>query len=365
MKRKSTLYWLKLSSLLIAVLIFVGMNITACGSNEGGGKSANGAEWLQPQPLPDPGPNEARVNVSIPLNLCPTGSCLVTPGVPPGTIGTFGSIENRICTSPYPPTPPATSCVVDRSAQVVAGTLTVSYNVPMGVDLEMGYALNNTLMFQNISINGTPINNYGTLGTAPSQWGVTCFRVDKTPAGVITATGNPVCSAIGYQVRYWTRGDENLNGTYENPYDDPIATLGLTFPYSGNVAEGPIKFQTSLWQNPTPGGVWQNLVWNAATTSYDQITYMLSTMGAWGTTHHPMRGPFPPPGSYEANLNVYADATPLAGGPMCRQEVVHFYDFTPPPAATRFYGWSVIGVNTATGCVTPGTNTMATIVGGP
>ncbi|HDQ22347.1 MAG TPA: hypothetical protein ENN28_00035 [Candidatus Uhrbacteria bacterium] len=344
--------------------VLVAMIFMACVFSCAGDSGRSNPADLGEGPAPDP-KQVTEVTVGIPLNeedlWQPT---LVTPGVPPGTIEVFGTIESRVCYDPY------SGCAVDRTSQVVGGVLNISYTVPVNTYLHIGYALDNQLRFDGITINGvplynlpamdgTPITNIGMLGGAPNNYGVACFIVNRNQDGVVSVNGNPGCNQTPYRLRIRVTGDNNANGVYDAPFDDTLV------PLTGSQAGEEYRYQTSLWLDPMPGGIWQTLVWDPATTSYSETYYsVLSSQAMWFGVHNPCRDPLAPPGCYEPRFGVWADVIPFGGGGvLCSTNLVHYEDVD-----TGAGFWIVAltdGISTATNCILQGADTRGVVVSGP
>jgi len=358
MKKRTSHNWLALFSLVIA--LFVVFGISACGSSQGSG----GAPELNEFPAPNPA-DVSTVTISFPM--CPEGalcSALVSPGVPPGTIDTYGTVENGQCYDPHNVT-----CRVPRTAQVVGGNLNITYTVPVNTYMHIGYVLANQIRVDGIRINGTALTTFGALGTAPNQWPVACFIVNRDQAGVVTVGGNPACTAQISRLRLVITGDSGgsglgnyTNGTYNTPYDD------WSVPYTGAAGED-IRLQTSLWADPSPGGVWQQVVWDAAMNAYTETFFsVLNTQAVTFNVHHPSRAPecsgATPACNYVPGTGIYADIMPAAGGAVqCTTQLVHYEDFD--PTAAYWIGETTTGINTVSHCVTQGADTRGILVTGP
>lgn len=359
MKKRTSYHWLTLFSFVIALLV------VACGSNQGGNTSGGAPELNE---LPAPNPTEvSTVTVSFPM--CPEGalcSALVTPGVPPGTIDTYGTIENGQCYDPHNVT-----CRVPRTAQVVGGNLNITYTVPVNTFLHIGFVLANQIRVDGIRINGILLTTFGALGTAPNQWPVACLIINRDQAGVVTVGGNPACTAQVSRLRLVITGDSGgsgaignyTNGTYSTPYDDTLV------PYTGAKPGEDFRLQTSLWADPSPGGIWQQLVWDAAMNAYTETFFsVLNTQAASFNVHHPSREPTcagaTPACPYVPEFGIYADIMPAAGGAVqCTTQLVHYEDFD--PTAAFWIGETTTGINTTTHCVTQGADTRGIVVSGP
>ena len=289
-----------------------------------------------------------KISVSLPVgnSSCPEGA-LCNPLVPPGSAQTYGSLESfdklgtGECYSPRDP-----KCLVDRSALVNGGLLSTTYSVPAKTYFHIGAVVGNRFNLANIQINGSPVTTFGSLGEKYNMWPVACFIVNDNQ----TIGTNPNCKAKAYSLRIRVTGGSNT----KNPFKDPIA------PYTGTQPGEDIRFQTSLWQNPTPDGIWQRMVWDAANSAYTEyFPTVLSDQSAYFVTFHPSRNNYvTTPGKYETGFGVYADVIPFSGGKvLCTSELVHYLDMDPGPGV---WPAAVIeGINSNTGCVIQGTDTRA------
>ncbi len=316
-----------------------------------------------PATSPD-NPTEVILDVGIDFTDDVTGSnpywdvspLLVTPGVPPTELRIFGSIESRACYDPY-------NCAVDRTSEVVGGQWHRTYRVPINTPLHIGYSLGNYLRADAITINGVPLTTYQALGTAPAQWGVACFIINRNTDGTNTVTGNPSCTAVARRAQLVVTGDSGgsglnsySNGIYNMPYDDPIfMSTGSYVAYSGAAGEGPITIQTGLWQNPTPGGITQSMVYNATLNAYvEDIPFLLSTQANFWALHHPPRDPTctgaVPACPAEVQYGAYMNIMPLAGGAVqCTTQLWHYVDFD--ATAASYVGETFNGFNPTTNCI--------------
>jgi len=354
--------------IVLGILLVFGA--ISCGtSSDGGARQGNYTPVAPPTPPDQPPPpsdgETTAVNLEInEITTCPPGvSCLVTPGVPPGTIKLAGTIESGQCWDVFATAP---SCWVDRSGEVVGGTLNHSYTVRIGDPYHIVYSLANQRRVDSIRINGIALTSFGILGTAPYQWVVACFIPQRDQTGLITINNNPNCTAQVSQARLVYTGDTGgsgaigsyTNSAYNMPYDDSAV------PYNG-AAEGTIHLQTSYWENPNPGGVWQTWVWNGAMNAYTETFFSVATtQGAYFTVYHPCRDPLAPPGCNSPGFGVYLDVMPLGGGAVqCTTQLVHYEDVDPD--VTFWYGATITGINNATHCATQGADTRGIVVGGP
>ncbi|MFA5187911.1 MAG: hypothetical protein WC460_00940 [Patescibacteria group bacterium] len=272
---------------------------------------------------------------------------LVTPGSPPAEIYIYSSIVNRQNTDPMHG--------INYSAQVVGGVLSVSITVPKNTYLSIGYSLANQNRVDNIRLNSVLLTGYKTLGTALDQYPVACFIINVDENNAVTVGSNPTCTETLYRLRVRVTGDTNGNNVYDPlTFDDPI------IPYTGLQAGEDIRIQTSYWRTPTPGGIWQRLLWDVPTLSYSETFFsVLSGQSAWLTIHHPARDVTAPPGTYEHGYGVYADVIASTGGStLCTTQLVHYIDFT--IGADYWIGMEIQGINTTSNCVNQGGDTRGT-----
>lgn len=350
---------MKGKKILVAGIILLALVIVFLGK---------GNKQTKPQPLgksvPARAPKKDMVTITVSIKVA-SSSCsgemcaeLVTPGVPPGTIDVFGTIESRVCYDPY------AGCAVDRSSEVVGEVLNHNYTVPLETPLHIAHAQDNQLRFDGISINGTnlynlpaadgtAITNIGLLGTAPNQYGVACFIVHRDEADVISVTGNPACNESPYQLRIRVTGDNNANGAFDMPFDDTLV------PLTGSQAGEEYRYQTSLWLDPMPGGAWQQLVWDPGTNSYSETYYsVLAGQAMWFGIHNPCRDPLAPAGCYEPRFGVWVDVMPFTGGaPLSSTNLVHYED---TDTGAGFWVTALTdGINTTTNAIIQGADTRA------
>ncbi|MCX6744199.1 MAG: hypothetical protein NTX82_01605 [Candidatus Parcubacteria bacterium] len=342
--------------LMVAVLVLALSYNCASPSGPGGGGGG---------PKPIPGTNDVEISVGIDFTNEETGSnpywdvqpLLVTPGVPPTQLMLFGSIESRACYDPY-------NCAIDRTSEVVGGAWHHTYRVPINTPLHIGYSLGNYLRGDGITINGVALTTYQALGTAPAQWGVACFIISRNTDGTNTVTGNPSCTAVARRAQIVVTGDSGgsglssySNSIYNMPYDDPfLMNTGAYVAYSGVAGEGPITIQTGLWQNPTPGGITQSMVYNAVVHAYtEEIPFLLSTQANFWAIHHPPRDPTcvgaVPACAAEPQYGIYMNIMPLGGGAVqCTTQLWHYVDFD--ATAASYIGETFTGFSTTTNCIT-------------
>jgi len=307
-----------------------------------------------------------QISVSIPALSCPEGNCgsPITPGVPPGTIKIAGTIENDQCLDVFATNP---SCWIDRSAEVIGGTLFRSYTVRAGNPYHIIYSLENQRRVDQIRVNGTLLTSFGVLGTPPYQWVVACFIPEKDKNDKLIISPNPNCTAQIAQVRLVFTGDSGgsgsigsyTNGAYNMPYDDPQV------PFFDGKKEGPIHLQTSYWEDPKPSGVWQTWAWNTELNAYTETFYSVATtQSAYFTIYNPCRNPLAPKGCHEPGFGVYVDVMPVGGGAIqCTTQLVHYEDLD--PSAKNWYGAVISGINNTTHCATQGADTRSVVVAGP
>ena len=274
---------------------------------------------------------------------------LVTPGAPPSEVYIYGGIVNRQNTDPVNG--------INYSGQVINGVLTVSITVPKNTYLEIGYSLANQNRVDNIRLNGILLTGFKTLGTALNQYPVACFIINVDESNVALVGSNPTCTETAYRVRIRVTGDTNGNNVYDPlTFDDPI------IPYTGLQPGEDIRIQTSYWRVPTPGGAWQRLLFDAATTSYPETFFsVLSGQSAWLTIHHPARSQTAPPGTYEHGYGVHADVSAVTGGAtLCTTQLVRYIDFQ--IGAGYWIGMEIQGINTTSNCIIQGADTRGTPV---
>jgi len=350
----------KVFSFLATLMLVIGF--VACSGGSGSDSSAIGES-----PAVNPSNPKDMVDITVGIPYPGDGNMhanLVTPGVPPGTIAVFGTIEDRTCYDPF------AGCAVDRTGQVVGGVLQINYTVPANTNLHIAYGLDNQLRFDGITINGTglynlaapdgtAVTNIGLLGTAPNQYGVACFIVNRDEAGNVSVHGNANCDQTPYRLRIRVTGDNNANGAFDMPFDDTLV------PLTGAQAGEEYRYQTSLWLDPMPGSVWQQLVWDPATTSYSETYYsVLAGQAMWFGIHNPCRDPLAPAGCYEPRFGVWADVMPFGGGAVqCQTNLVHYED-----TDTGAGVWVVAltdGINPGTNCIMQGADTRGIVVSGP
>ena len=371
MREMRTLNWLVLLASVLLMVI-----VTACGQS-GPSKAPYTPTFpaiTGTPPFESPSPNPADtadVIFSFPNPNCPEGaicSALVTPGVPPGIIDTYGTVESEQCYDPH-----NLACRVPRTGQVVGGNLNITYTVPINTYLDIGYVLANQIRVDGIRIQGTLLTSFGALGTAPNQFPVACFIVRRDQAGAITVGTNPGCTAIVKRLRLVVSGDSGgvgISSYTNNVYNGTSSFDDGIVPYTGLQAGEDIRITTSLWANPTPGGVWQALVWDATANAYTETFYsVLANQAAFFTIHHPSRDPLcmgaSPACDYVPGYGAYLDNQPLGGGvSSCTTQLIHYIDLD--PSANYWIGITTTGFNTtAPNCVTQGAETRGLPISAP
>lgn len=269
----------------------------------------------------------------------------ISPGVNPNEIYLYGTAINR---QNYRP-----DQGVDYTASVVGGVLNVTLQVPVNTYLHLGYSLAAQNRVNNITINGTALTSFGILGTAPYQWPVACFIVNRDQAGAITVGTNPNCNQVIYRLKVLARADNNNDNAYQAPYDDPM------LPYNGTSVGEEQYIQTSLWRVTNPGGVWQRLVWEAAVSEYTETFFSYPAgMSSWFTIHYASRDPLAPAGTFEPNKGIWVEVLPINGGaPLCTTVLRHYEDFD--LTGNIWWGARIDGLvpGTPGTCVTQGAET--------
>ena len=278
-------------------------------------------------------------------------SYMVTPGG--NQIWLYGTVINR--TQYWP------SVAVDYTAQVVGGNLTVTFFLPIGTYLHIGYSLGNPATglqnrVDNISFNsgqypaaGNPAT-YSVLGTAPNQWPVLCLIANRDQDSASTITGNPNCTAVLRQVVIRVTGNST-----NNIYDDTI------LPYTGAQPGEQVRIQTNLWMSTA---ILPDMTWVPADAAYEYVFYTVAdTQGFWVHLDRPSREPTAPPGTYEPELGgSFIDIKPLGGGAnvICSAELVNWNDVDPGAG----YWYAAYGNGSA--CpFAPTTDNRAFVVTGP
>jgi len=273
------------------------------------------------------------------------GIAAIAPGVNPNEIFLYGTAINR---QNYRP-----DQAVDYTASVVGGVLNVTLQVPVNTYLHIGYSLAAQNRVNNIRINSTTLTSFGFLGTAPYQWPVACFIVNRDQTGAVTVGTNANCNQTLYRLKVLARADNNNDNIYQAPYDDP------NLAYGGTLVSEYQYIQTSLWRTPNPGGVWQRLVWEAAATEYTETFFSYPAgMSSWITIHYASRDPLAPAGSFEPNKGIWVEVLPINGGAaLCTTVLRHYVDFD--ITGNIWWGAQIDGLvpGTPGTCVTQGAET--------
>jgi len=351
----------------IVLGLLLAFGAISCGqAGDSGGNNTVEAPDNPTPPTPPPvecqdGDDCDEITMSLGVNTCPEGAqCIVTPGVPPGTIKIAGTIESGQCWDAR-----NLACWADRSNEVAGGQLVHSYTIRIGDPYHIVYSLANQMRVDGIRINNTPLTSFGVLGTGSSQWAVACFIPQRDQGGTITIQPNPNCTAQIRRVRLVITGDTGgsgigsyTNGTYNMPYDDSEV------PYNGDEE---MRLETSYWELPRPGvpPVWQTIVWDGGMSAYTETFYSVATtQGAYFGIQHPCRDPLAPPGCYMAAFGAYLDVMPVGGGAVqCTTQLWHYIDVDLGPGF--WYDAIITGINPATNCVTQDGDTRGIVVPGP
>lgn len=128
--------------------------------------------------------------VQITVNITADAYGPKAQGVSPGTIQTFGKVENLPCANPHNP-----ACLMDRTMMVNGGALNITYNLPEGKETDIGFKLNGFIRVDGIQANGVPLTSFKIVGTPPEIWVLACFIPWMDDKGVVHALPSPNCTA--------------------------------------------------------------------------------------------------------------------------------------------------------------------------
>ncbi len=213
-------------------------------------------------------------------NICPQ---LVTGAPPVQIFGTLVSQDAWEDDTRWNPWDTTQANVRDVSAFVSGNVLTMSFTVPVGRYYHLGYIVQGVMMFHNISVNGTTINSFCTLGDPVDYWtwGVAAFKVNRLSDGSIVVEESEFCSETGYNALWTLSGVSQDNPLYSDspsvlPYDDG----------ADGDDEGPIMMSSNLIYNSTPVEITN---FNAASARYEADFYLLEGMASRFACYHPGR----------------------------------------------------------------------------